>query len=248
MNIALIGYGQMGKEIEKIARERGHAISSIIDPHVKEAPFKTITEQTLKKCDVAIDFTHPSVVVDNIKKITQLKKNMVVGTTGWYGHLIEVEALVKKSKTSLIYASNFSLGVHLFYTLIESSAKIMNHFPSYDIGGYEFHHSKKADSPSGTAKSLGEILLKNIKRKKTMVYNTLNRKLSPEEIHFASLRVGEIPGTHAVLYDSLADTIELKHTARSRTGFALGAVMAAEFIQDKKGFFTINEMMENLLK
>ena len=233
MNISIIGFGKMGHEIEKVAKSRGINIVSIIDPNNNDATHKNIDENALRNTDVCIDFTYPKVVVDNIKKMSKFKKNIVVGTTGWQDKIGEVKKIIASNKTGLIYASNFSIGVNIFFRIVENAAKIMNNVDSYDVFGYELHHSKKLDSPSGTAKSIEKILVSNIKRKK--------------EVPFASVRAGSIPGTHAVGFDSSADTIELKHTARNREGFALGAIMAAEWIKGKKGFFEIDDMMNEII-
>ena len=233
MNIAIIGYGKMGHEIEKAAKARRINVVSIIDPNDKNANFNEINEQSMKNVDVCIDFTTPNAVIENIKKITKFKKNIVVGTTGWHDKINEVKDIVSHSKIGFVYASNFSIGVNVFFRIIENAAKIIDSVDSYDVFGYELHHSKKLDSPSGTAKFIEKILIDNIKRKK--------------EVPFASVRAGSIPGTHVVGFDSSADTIELKHVARNREGFALGAIMAAEWIQNKKGFFEINDMMNELI-
>lgn len=246
MNIALIGYGKMGHILEQIANARGHNIKSIIDPNISGA-HKEISESSLKDVDVCIDFTHPSVVVENIKKAAKLGKNLVVGTTGWYGKLEEVKGMVQKSKIGLIYSGNFSIGVNIFLKIMENAAKLINNAPEYDVFAYELHHSQKADSPSGTARMIGDILIKNIERKKKIATERLDRKINPEELHFASVRGGSIPGTHVVGFDSAADTIELKHTARNREGFALGSIMAAEFIKGKKGFYGIDDLMKNIM-
>ncbi|MFC1769381.1 4-hydroxy-tetrahydrodipicolinate reductase [Nanoarchaeota archaeon] len=248
MKIAMIGYGQMGHEIEKVAISRGHEVISTIDPVVETAKFKEISQEALEGVDVAIDFTHPSVIIENIKKVSSLGKTLVVGTTGWYDQIEDVKSIISQSDMGFIYASNFSIGVNLFYKILESSAKIMNKVNEYDVAGIEYHHVKKADSPSGTAKSMANILVNNIDRKTKISYDKMDRKITPEELHFASVRVGAIPGTHNVIFDSPADTIELKHTARSRQGFALGAVLAAEYINGKKGFHEISQMMEEFVR
>ena len=233
MNIAIIGYGRMGQEIEKIARNRGINIQSIIDPNAKNATHGEINEKSMKNVDVCIDFTRPDAVLENIKRISKFRKNIVVGTTGWYDRLDEARKIVKNADIGLIYAPNFSIGVNIFFRIVENAAKIMDKFDDYDVFGYELHHSKKLDSPSGTAKAIEKILAQNIRRKK--------------EINFTSVRSGNIPGTHAVGFDSTADTIELKHVARNREGFAAGALMAAEWIRNKKGFYSIDDMMNGLI-
>jgi 4-hydroxy-tetrahydrodipicolinate reductase len=247
MKVALIGYGKMGRVLEKLAPSLKIEIVSIIDPQVDSA-FSEINEESVKGVDVCIDFTHPSVIIDNIKKVAGLNKNIVVGTTGWYDKMGEVEKIVKENKIGLIWSGNFSLGVNMFFAMIENAAKIMNNVPEYDVFAYELHHNQKADSPSGTAKMIADRLLDNMTRKKKIVTEKLDRKITNDEIHFASVRGGSIPGTHVVGFDSLADTIEIKHTARNREGFALGALKAAEFIKGKKGLFTINDLMETITR
>tara|TARA_Y100000031_G_C8097521_1_gene327157 strand:- start:19 stop:795 length:777 start_codon:yes stop_codon:yes gene_type:complete len=247
LKIALIGYGKMGKEIEQIALDRGHSVVATIDPKNKEATYKKIDANSLKGVDVAIDFTHPDCAVGNVEAISKLGVNVVLGTTGWYDQMDHLRSVVTDTNIGFMWASNFSIGVNMFYRMVEGAAQIINSVPDYDIAGYEVHHNQKADSPSGTAKSIAEILRDNIKRKKTITYDALDRAIKPSEIQFSSVRVGNVPGTHAVLFDSAADTIELKHTARSRQGFALGAVMAAEFVNGKKGFFEIGDLMNALV-
>lgn len=245
MKIALIGYGKMGKTIEKIAKEKGHEISAIIDP-ICEGCLKEINEKNLKNVDVCIDFTHPGAAVENIRKVAMLGKNIVVGTTGWYEEMGEVKKIVSENKIGLIWSGNFSIGVNALFRIVENAARIFNNLPDYDVMGHECHHKNKADSPSGTAKMLGKILVDNIDRKKKVVYEMLDRKIAADEIHFSSTRGGSIPGTHTLLFDSPVDTIEITHTARGREGFATGAVMAAEFIKGKKGLHDIDDLMKKI--
>lgn len=246
MNIAIIGYGRMGHEIERISRAKGINIAAIIDNAEKGATHREISEASMKNVDVCIDFTSPSSVLGNIQKISKFKKNIVIGTTGWYGNLDKAKRMAVKSNIGIIYASNFSIGVSIFFRIIENAAKIVNKIDDYDVYGYEMHHNKKIDSPSGTAKTIGEILIKNIKRKNSLLFDRIDRKIKPNELHFASVRAGSIPGTHAVGFDSSADTIELKHIARNREGFAIGAIMAAQWINGKKGFYSIDDMMKSI--
>jgi len=246
VNIAIIGYGKMGKAIEAIARSRGHTIKAIVDPNC-ESTKKEISAETMKDVDVCIDFTHPSVIMENIRKMSSLGKNMVIGTTGWYDRMEEARKAVEKNKVGLIWSGNFSIGVNAFFRVIKSAAQVFDRIPEYDVLATEFHHSQKADSPSGTANMIGKILIDNIKRKDTLVYDKLDRKIRPNELHIASVRGGSIPGIHTVLFDSMQDTIELTHTVRSREGLAFGAVLAAEFIVKKRGFFGIDDLMESIL-
>ncbi len=247
MNIAIIGYGKMGHEIEKIAKSKGINVASVIDPNGNNAIHKDINEQSMRNVDVCIDFTKPNAVISNIQKIAKFRKNIVMGTTGWHDGLAEAQKIVKQSKIGFIYASNFSIGVNVFFKIVENAAKIINKIDDYDIYGYELHHSKKIDSPSGTAKTLGEILIKNIKRKNKLLFDKIDRKIEPNELQFASVRAGSIPGIHVVGFDSSADTIELKHEARNREGFALGAITAAQWINGRKGFYNVNDMVESIL-
>ena len=247
MNIAIIGYGKMGHEIERIAKSKGINVVSIIDPADNNANYREIDEKSMHNADVCIDFTNPNAVIGNIQKISKFKKNIVIGTTGWYDKLNEAKDIVKKGNVGLIYASNFSIGVNVFFNIIENAAKIINKIEEYDIYGYELHHNKKIDSPSGTARTIGEILIKNIKRKNKLLFEKIDRKIEPNELHIASVRAGSIPGTHVVGFDSSADTIELKHVARNREGFALGAIMAAQWIQNKKGFYDIDDLLGEIL-
>ncbi len=246
MNIALIGYGKMGHEVERIAKAKGVNVVSIIDPNESTATHKGIDDESLHNADVCIDFSYPASVVQNIKKIAECKKNLVVGTTGWYDHIDEARSITEKKNIGIIHSSNFSIGVHIFLKIVENAAKIIDRIEDYDIYGYELHHNKKMDSPSGTAKTIGKILINNIKRKNKLLFEKIDRKIEPNELHFASVRAGFIPGTHIVGFDSSADTIELKHVARNREGFALGALMAAQWINNKKGFYDINDMMKSI--
>jgi len=245
-SIALIGYGKMGKILETLAAEKGHTITAIVDPYAEDC-YKEITQEALSGADVCIDFTHPTVVVNNIKQTAALGKNMVIGTTGWYDQMDDVKQVVAANGVGLIWSGNFSIGVNALFAIVSYAAKIFNNLPDYDVLGHEFHHKNKADSPSGTATMLTNILLENIDRKQKPVYRMLDRKIEPDELHFSSSRGGAIPGTHMVMFDSLVDTIEIKHTARGREGFASGALMAAEFIENKTGFFNIDDLMAGLI-
>ncbi|MEW6564985.1 MAG: 4-hydroxy-tetrahydrodipicolinate reductase [Spirochaetota bacterium] len=264
MNIALIGYGKMGHMIEAAARERQHRIAAYVDPVVfaagnSEGGFTSVEEMLTAQLDidVAIEFTQPDTAVPNIEKLVKAHIPVVVGTTGWYTSLPDISRLVTEQRSSLLWSSNFSIGVQLFFRIAGYAAKLFNEYEEYDVGGFEAHHNKKADSPSGTAKSLVEWVLKELDRKTTPVYDTLDRPPRPEELHFPSLRMGSVPGTHSLYFDSTADTIELTHTARSREGFARGAVRAAEWLigctssggsgtLKRQGVFTMDDVLANL--
>lgn len=242
MKLALIGFGNMGREIAAFVNaSKQHRIVSI--------SFKQKTDKLdiaeIKKADVVIDFTSPEIVVDTISKIISIGKPMVVGTTGWYDKLEEVKKMVGK-KTGLIYGGNFSIGANIFFKIVKEAAVWFAKYPEYDVYGYEIHHIGKKDSPSGTAKKIGDIIMGNMKKKKEIQNNSLQRQISDYELHFASIRGGRNPGHHSVIFDSIADSITLSHQAHGRAGFAQGAIVAAEFIKNRRGVFEFSEIFENL--
>jgi len=255
MKIAIIGYGKMGKMIEQIARSQGHEITAIVDPFAADAPAgiqvsKTIAEAALDSAEAAIEFSRPDAAVANITALAERKIPTVTGTTNWHERMDEVRRTVEKADSSLLWASNFSIGVNLFYRIAWYAAELVNNFPEYDVGGLETHHNKKLDSPSGTAKILVEGVLSRVERKKKIVWETMNGKPKEDELHYPSLRIGSVPGLHSLFFDSSADTIEITHTARSREGFASGAVRAAQWLaaQNKRGVFTIDDMLKDIFK
>ena len=243
LKIALIGYGRMGKLIEQLAPQNDYEIVAIIDPLLGNE----ITAETVADADVCIEFSTPDAAFDNIKKLIELGKNVITGTTGWYDELDKIRLMVDKRSTGFIYGTNFSVGMNLFFSIIENSAKLMNKAIDYDLYGLEMHHNKKKDSPSGTAKVLSDIILKNIDRKTKSQYEKLDRKIENNEFHFASVRSGDIPGMHAISFDSEVDTIELKHTARNRNGLALGAIKAARWINNKTGFYNFTDKLNEII-
>jgi len=250
MKIALIGYGKMGKMIEQIARTQGHTIVAIVDPFASDALSKSIEDANLDSADAAIEFTQPATAVENIIALAKRKIPAVTGTTGWHERMGEVKKAVESAGSSLLWASNFSIGVNLFYRIAWYASELFNNFPEYDIGGFEAHHNKKLDSPSGTAKVLAEGVVSRIDRKKKIVWETVNRKIEEDELHFPSRRMGSVPGTHSLFFDSPADTIEITHTARGREGFATGAIRAAEWLsaEKRRGVFTIDDMLKDIFK
>jgi 4-hydroxy-tetrahydrodipicolinate reductase len=247
MRIGIAGYGRMGRLIRELALASGHQVPVVIDPRstADEVTGRVLTSKSLP-LDVIIDFTEPAVVVDNIYCYAEMKVPSVIGTTGWYSSMDQVAAVVEKNETGLIWSGNFSLGVNLFCFLVREAGRIMNRFPQYDPMVHEYHHRHKVDSPSGTAQMIGEILVSTLERKKELVNNLPERSLNEHELNISSTRGGSIPGTHLVLFDSEADTISLKHSARNRSGFAEGALVAAEWIRDKKGLFDINDLMDSI--
>jgi 4-hydroxy-tetrahydrodipicolinate reductase len=242
MNIALIGYGKMGKEIDRLATEKGIAVL------YKLTSQSTLTDNEVQRVDVAVHFARPDAVARDVRRWAALKRNMVIGTTGWQQDLSTVKSIVEQSRIGLVHASNFSIGVHIFYRLVRESAQLMNRFAEYDVFVHEAHHRDKIDSPSGTALSAAKILLEHIQRKKTILSDPPQGKIKPDQLQISSTRAGTIVGTHAVTFDSQADMIELKHTAKNRTGFALGALLAAEWVQGKQGMFTMEDVLTDVAR
>lgn len=236
MKIALIGYGKMGREIERIARERGHEIVSIIDIDNQE----DFDSPGFLSADAAIEFTRPETAYENYKKCFERKIPVVAGTTGWLQHLDEIKSVCQSDGQTFFYASNYSIGVNIFFAVNKYLAKIMNHYPEYDVCMEEIHHIHKLDSPSGTGITLAEGIIDNIDRKKSWKEAETG---APEDLLIHAKREGEVPGIHEVIYESSVDTIRIKHDAKSRVGFALGAVVAAEYINGKKGFLTMDDML-----
>lgn len=226
----------MGKIIERIALERGHEIVSIIDIDNRE-DFKS---DAFKSADVAIEFTVPQVALDNYKQAFEAGVAVVSGTTGWADQQEKVKADVLKNGYTLFWSSNFSLGVNIFMAVNKYLAKIMNRFPEYNVEMTEVHHTQKLDAPSGTAITLAEGILDNIDRKTGWVKEI---QQNDNELAIKSIREGQVPGIHTIRYESFADIIEITHDAKSREGFALGAVLAAEFTCGKKGFLGMNDML-----
>jgi 4-hydroxy-tetrahydrodipicolinate reductase len=283
MKIALVGYGRMGKILEAQALDRGHSIVAVVDPLSKETVsrtgtpvFKSIGEALnagenksleeilsprvlkLSLADVVLDFTAPGTAPENIKYLVKQRIPLLVGTTGWYDRLPEISKAVESADACLLWSSNFSLGINLFYRIAAYAAALMDGFPEYDVGGYEVHHNRKADSPSGTAQTLVEKVLARMTRKKQPVYDALNRPPHGEELHFATLRLGSVPGIHHLAFDSPADTITIRHSARGRDAFASGAVLAAEWLvrcpgagqaagEPRRGVFTMDDVLADIL-
>jgi 4-hydroxy-tetrahydrodipicolinate reductase len=234
MNILLVGYGKMGKTIERIAQERGHQITGRIDVD-NQHEFETVS------ADVAIEFSHPDAAFENIKKCLRKNIPVVCGTTGWLSKKAEIENLTKETSGTFFYASNYSLGVNLFFKLNEHLAKLTRNFDSYDVTLEEIHHTEKKDAPSGTAITLAEGVLQNNSRKKSWVNADAKDQ---SQLAIKSFRIGTVPGTHVVKYTSLMDDIEIKHTAHTREAFALGAVTVAEWVRDKKGILNMDDFLK----
>ena len=236
MRIALIGYGKMGKAIEEIAVNRGHEIVLKID----EYNLSDFNKKNMAAANVAIEFTGPHSAYDNVKKALEFDIPLVCGSTGWLEKLNEIKKLCTDRKGSFIYASNFSVGVNIFFEINKKLAALMILQKDYEVQITEVHHTQKKDAPSGTAITIAEQILENLKRKKTWV-NYISDNI--EDLEIISERIDPAPGIHKVKYSSAVDDIEIIHTAHSRQGFALGAVLAAEFIQDKKGIFSMKDVL-----
>ncbi len=236
MKIALIGYGKMGKAIEEIALTKGHEIVLKIDV-LNNHEF---TKENIQKADVAIEFTGPHSAFENVKKCIELGIPVVSGSTGWLDKWSEIEAACNAHNGCIVYSSNYSIGVNLFFELNKQLAKLMEPYADYDISMVELHHTEKKDAPSGTAISLAEQILSNNSRKTQWVNNP---SLTPSDLVITSERIDPAPGTHTVTYSSPIDTIEITHTAHTRKGFASGAVLAAEFANKKSGIFTMKDVL-----
>lgn len=250
MKIALIGYGKMGRMIEQIALQRGHEIVSIIDIDNQD----DFDSEAFRSADVAIEFTNPMVAYDNYMKAFAAGVKVVSGSTGWLEeHADEVRQLCKEGGKTLFWSSNFSLGVAIFAAINKHLARIMSRFDEYDVSMSETHHVHKLDAPSGTAITLAEGILENLDRKHSWVPGTLlaadgtltgTTVCAPDELPVSSIREGEVPGIHTIRYDSEADSITITHDAKSRRGFALGAVLAAEYTASHEGLLGMSDLFD----
>lgn len=234
MKIALLGYGRMGKIIERVATERGHSISIKADSKTKSLDFSDT--------EVAIDFSLPSTAVSNIKAALESKTPVISGTTGWLDSYNDIVSYCESNEGAFLYASNFSLGVNIFFEVNRVLAKLIANYPDYKLNIEEIHHTKKLDAPSGTAISLAEDIIENSNYKNWTMDNPSSAKNS-RSIKIEAKRIVDVPGTHVINYDSEVDSIEIKHAAHNREGFALGAVIAAEWIADKKGVFNMKDVL-----
>ena len=233
MKIALLGYGKMGKTIERLAVERGHEIVLKISDDIEKAD--------LQKADVAIDFSVPDAAFKNITTCFEKQVPVVSGTTGWLKQYDEAVEICNENEAAFIYASNFSLGVNLFFELNRNLAKLMRKFPEYKVAIEEIHHTQKLDAPSGTAITLAEQIMENSEKTGWQLDKAANN-----EIPVTAKRIENVPGTHTISYNSEVDTIKIEHIAHSRDGFALGAIIAAEWLQDKKGIYSMKDVLFNV--
>lgn len=248
MNIAIVGYGKMGKMINNLAVKAGHNVSEIVDVVSASKDVTSRDINSIKGCDAVIDFSSPSSCVSNIEAYMSMGIPSVIGTTGWYDRLEYVKKLVS-GNNKLLYSGNFSVGVAVFMKLTEQAARLINPLPEYDIAVTETHHKGKADSPSGTALMTANKIVSNLDRKKTLLFGNASGVIKDEELQISSVRLGSVYGVHSVEINSFCDTITLTHTAVSREGFASGAIKAAEWLVQKEGgFYTMDDYINELLK
>lgn len=236
MKIAILGYGRMGKAIESIALERGHQIQALINCEEDWLRY----DKALREADAAIDFSLPETALDNIQKCFDRKLALVIGTTGWHDHIPAIKKTCEEHDHKVIFASNFSIGVNLFFRLNQQLAELMQPYNEYDVQMNEIHHTAKLDAPSGTAISLGQDIIERIERKTSWVKGEAQ---TVDELGIASERIENVVGTHEIRYESDIDDITIRHAAKNRKGFALGAVIAAEKIQGSEGFKEFRELL-----
>lgn len=250
MKVVIVGYGGMGREVERALLDRKHVVVARVDPLSEAADARSLPVDLLKQADVAIEFAVGSEVLANARRYVSAGTSAVVGTTGWETSREEVRAEVERGKIGYLWGANFSIGAHLFFDLVERATRLINSLPQYDIMMYELHHNRKRDSPSGTALTAAARILAASTRKRRIVDSKLDRKIEEEELHVASIRGGSHPGLHSVLLDSPADTIEITHSARNRGGLAVGAVLAAEWLVagQRRGFLQVEEFIQELLE
>ncbi len=238
--IVVIGTGQMGAELVRLASEH-HC--QVVAQCNRATLFSEIDPDTY---DVAIDFTQPSAVVDHVAVAARHGRNLVIGTTGWASDLPQVRQMQQESNIGILYASNFSLGVQMFFRIVEAAAAMVNTRAEYDVTLHEWHHARKRDSPSGTALSLANVVLSQVDRKQQIATETQHHQINPADLHVTSTRGGHVVGTHVVQIDGPADTITLTHTARNRSGFAQGALVAAHWLHGRTGFYNVSDVLDHL--
>lgn len=241
MSVAIVGYGRMGQEIEATANEQGVKVDAIFD--VKNH----LTNISDYSFSTAIEFTSPNAVLDNIKLLAEHGRNIVTGTTGWYDKMDEVKAIVKQNNIGFVWGANFSIGVNLFFKIIENTSSIFNGFEDFDVMVHEMHHKNKVDSPSGTAIKIAYNIMDNLSRKNSIVSDKIDGKIEEGQLHVSSTRGGEIFGKHSVYFDSVSDEILLSHNAKNRKGFAKGAVLASQWIFNRKGFFEFSDVIDDIV-
>ncbi|MFH1546014.1 MAG: 4-hydroxy-tetrahydrodipicolinate reductase [Patescibacteria group bacterium] len=244
MKIAIIGYGKMGKAVANSPRLGSHEISAKIDLSAAGATAAEISAENLNGAEVAIDFTHPDSVVENIRQLAELKIPIVVGTTGWYEKLEEVKKIAAENSVGILYAGNFSVGVQTFYAIVEHAAKLLTG-KNFDAAIREIHHTGKADAPSGTAREIAEKVLANFPEKKAIILDNAEQPVPSEKLQISSARIGKVVGVHEVVFDGEHDSIRLEHSGKNRGGYAGGAIAAAEWLVKKSeaGVFTAKDWL-----
>ncbi|MGD8329747.1 MAG: 4-hydroxy-tetrahydrodipicolinate reductase [Acidobacteriota bacterium] len=245
MKLALLGYGRMGHEVEVAARARDHEVAVALDVD-NNAGGAGIVEETFRGVDAAIDFSHADAVYDNLDGATRLGVPLVIGTTGWNDRIDELRALAEERDGAVVYAANFSVGANLFFRLVDHAVRLFEPFEDYDPYVFEHHHRDKVDAPSGTALRLARLVTAASSRKQSVQAGNPEGAIARDALHVASLRAGAAFGEHVVGFDGSADTIKLEHVARGRQGFARGAVLAAEWIVGRRGFFAFDAVLDDI--
>jgi 4-hydroxy-tetrahydrodipicolinate reductase len=244
MRIGIVGYGRMGKEVAQLAKEQGFAVVWMLDEHNNRGGVG-LTEEVVGEVDVCIEFTTPDAAPQNVRRILSHGGKMVCGTTGWYSHLSAAESYARPG-SGLIYGSNFSLGANLFALVTAEAARLFGAFEEYDVAIHELHHRGKIDHPSGTARTLADVICQHFPRKVRPASEIPHGAIAEEALHVSFTRVGKIPGRHTVYFDCDDDTVEIQHTARGRSGFARGALFAARWLENREGIFTFQHVITSL--
>ncbi|MFP4613707.1 MAG: 4-hydroxy-tetrahydrodipicolinate reductase [Spirochaetaceae bacterium] len=247
MKAVICGYGRMGHEVERVLERRGHKIVARIDPAAGVGDHDAVSAAPFGDAEVVIEFSDGQAVLTNAKAYAEAGISAVVGTTGWEAEFYAVQDTVERAGIGYLIGANFSVGANLFMRIAAEAARLVNRIPDYDLLIHEAHHRFKKDSPSGTALKLATKVLEHVERKDTLVSEVLHRPIEENELHVSSVRGGNVPGTHRLTLDSEADSIEISHIARNRSGFALGAVMAAEWVRERSGFLTVEDFLSDLL-
>lgn len=240
MHLAIIGHGAMGREVERLAEPLGITVTQIFDAD------RPISSAEQADFDVAIDFSWPDAVLDNVRSAARLNRPIVIGTTGWYDHMDEVRRIIASASIGCVWGSNFNIGTHLFLRIVRNAAELINSHASFDVAVHEWHHHRKKDSPSGTALSTAQNILAALPRKTHVETETQHERIDPSALHVTSSRVGEVIGRHQVTIDSPFESIEITHTAKNRQGFAQGALLSAQWIQHRTGFFDVSDIIDSL--
>lgn len=244
MNLALVGTGQMGQTVEEVAQAQGHQVGVHFD---SACPFLEADRSALRDIDVAIDFSLPTLAVPHLRRYCKWQQPAVIGTTGWYDALDDVRQLVAEHEASVLYAPNFSIGIAVLSRAVDTVAELMDQLDDYDAFVQETHHTKKVDSPSGTAQMLGEQIVSALERKEYLDPEAQHQRIDPSAVHVTSTRTGTVVGQHTVGFDSPYDQLTLNHEAKSRRGFAVGALRSAEWLLGRSGLYTLDDVLDDWL-